>query len=180
MTTRKIIAHMPGAAGNFMTRLLEQSHTPQHPITEAAYGDDHPWRGPLHGDWTRFEDQWQSERYRNHHARDHAWLRITVASAEEWQWAQANALWKNSDLEGYHTASDPDLPAEHHLPLRHLWSWPELEQALHGLQQAPVNTHQHRLWRQWRDTWCPHTHTARWQRLCDRRWRHLRPDRCGP
>lgn len=177
-THRRIIAHMPGAAGNFMTRILTQAHRPDQARPEMGYPEHKARRGPMHQDWLKFEDQWESELYRNDHSREPAWLRITVISAEEWQWARANALWKNSDLTGYHTASDPDLPAEHHIRLETLWTWPSLAEALEPLQHLPVNTHQHLLWRQWRDTWCPHTHNARWQRLCDQRWRHLTPDRC--
>ena len=177
-THRRIIAHMPGAAGNFMTRVLTQAHTPAVAIREAGYHDLRARRGPLHRDWPQFENRWRSELYGNSHRTDHAWLRITVTTPREWQWAQANALWKNSELRGYHTASDPDLPADHHVSLETLWHWPSLARTLTSLQHLPVNPHQHLLWRQWRDTWCPNPHSARWQRLCDQRWGGLTPDRC--
>jgi len=166
---------MPGAGGNFMARLLQQAHEPQHQIPGTRYPDHVIQRGRLHRDWVQFEEQWEGDLYRNSHTREPAWLRITVSDLAEWQWARANALWKNSEPGGFHTASDPGLPAEHTISLMTLWQWQSLEPALERLQSQPVNPHQRSLWQQWSRTWCPHSDTERWQRLCDQRWRHLTP-----
>ena len=170
------ITHIPGAGGNFMMRLLHQAHTAHHLIPELAY-PPRVLTGPLRRNWIiDFEWQWESNLYWHTHTDQPAWLRITVTTEQEWQWALANALWKNSPLDAFNSqASDPSLPSDHQIPLSSLWQWPRLAQELSRIQTAPVNPHQHELWQQWKLTWCPHTHSKRWQRLCDTKWGHLRP-----
>ena len=171
---------MPGAGGNFMTRVLEQSLC-QHPIVGAQYRREHQAenRTPRVLNWTLGEREWDNRpepRHYHHNHRDRSpWLRITVTDQAEWEWACANALWKNSTLQGRWLASDPGLPAEHRVSLRCLWSWQELSTQLAGIQSNPVNQHQHSLWQQWNKTWCPYAHDTRWRSICDKRWGHLRP-----
>jgi len=160
----KVIAHMPGAGGNFLTRVFAQSHSATL-IVPAQYPAEYATgrRYPARSDWLKFEQQWNQyckccQNYRHGHpvhTRGSPWLRVTVTTRAEWDWACANALWKNSTVEGQYLASDPDLPAEHHIPLRTLWTWDALAPALARIQTEPVNTHQHTLWQQWHGTWCP-------------------------
>lgn len=161
-----------------MMRILTQSHHPEA-VAELQYPEGQHRQGPLHGDWRQFERQFRSDLYWHCHTTRDAWLRIVVRTPREWQWAWSNALWKNTDLRGatgsYARASDPELPARHRIDLERLWSWPLLRASLQHLQKTPVSEHQHRVWEQWRSTWCPHTDTERWQRVCERKWGDLRP-----
>jgi hypothetical protein len=179
MNDRRVIAHMPGAGGNFMVRVLEQGHQTE-PIPEAQYPEWLRRRRPTEHDWVAWEQSWRwSEHYEHLHEQvAHAWLRITVATPREWRWAQANALWKNTDLRGMpnsQTASDPGRPADHHIALETLWHWRTLAPQLERLQRHPTNPHQQSLHQQWRLTWCPHTDQARYQALCDRLFQAQRP-----
>jgi hypothetical protein len=172
----KMIAHMPGAGGNFLTRVLEQS-LDEHPIVGAQYHQE--GRTPRMLSWPFWEMEWVNRpdprHYHHNHDTEPCWLRITVTDQAEWDWACANALWKNSDLQGQSLASDPRLPAKHLVSLRCLWSWDELSKQLAGIQSRPINQHQHSLWQQWNRTWCPYAHDSRWKYTCDQRWGHLRP-----
>jgi len=175
--TALYIAHMPGAGGNFLTRILAQAHSAV-PLAPALYPVG--WcqhRMPHKHDWTQFERVWNnhSTRYQHGHSVAPAWLRVTVTTASEWRWSCANALWKNSTITAeYASASAPDRPAEHHLPLGALWSWDSLCERLKDLQTTPVSELQRAIWQGWRASWCPHTENPTYQRICDRRWGHLR------
>lgn len=173
-----MIAHMPGAAGNFLTRILAQGHH-SDPIEQAQYPERFHSRNrhPLKADWLAMEREWQEHHrtYQHSHDREPVWLRITVVDREEWLWACSNARWKNSTVETQFLASDPRLPAQHHIRLRSLWQWPTLSAELAHLQENPINTHQHSLWQQWRETWCPHTDQTRWRDHCESLWGHLTP-----
>ena len=159
----KYIAHMPGAGGNLLTRVFSQSHSATL-IESAQYpaGLATGQRHPIKTSWREFEQRWRPQGRAHGYTHGHAvrpphspWLRVTVTTREEWDWACANALWKNSTLAPRYLASDPDLPAAHHVPLRDLWAWDTLAAALAHAQTNPVNTHQRSLWRQWQSTWCP-------------------------
>ena len=179
MTTTSKIAHMPGAGGNFMVRVLEQGHHSEL-IPEAQYPEQLHGRRPTEHDWVAMERPWTlSPHYEHHHTDPHPWLRITVTTRQEWDWATANALWKNSEPETatdpYYQGSSPLLPAEHRIALASLWHWRTLAPELERLQRHPTNTHQQILHQQWRLTWCPHTDHARYRALCDRLFRDCRP-----
>jgi hypothetical protein len=182
--TAKMIAHMPGAGGNFLTRVFAQSHSPAL-IDSAQYPAEYHTgqRHPIRSNWLKFERQWNCQNYGYIYGHlvlpQHSpWLRVTVTTRTEWDWACANALWKNSAVESPYLTSDPDLPAEHHIPLRTLWTWDALAPALARIQTEPVNTHQRTLHDQWCGTHCPHPDSKRWQRICEHRWGHLRPEYC--
>lgn len=185
----KEIAHMPGAGGNFLTRVFAQSHSAT-PIVPAQYPAEYAtgrrYPHPTRWNWLSFERQWDKERqhhgYRHGHPVDpqHSpWLRVTVTTRAEWDWACVNALWKSSVQARHFLASDPDLPAEHYIPLRALWTWAALAPVLAHIQTRPVNAHQHTLWQQWQGTWCPSPEQlpALHQRSVDIN-EHLRPQYC--
>ena len=178
----KIIAHMPGAGGNFLCRVLEQGRQSGRFMHEAAYDHD-PRTRARHTqsleEWVDFELTWRSPRYSQGHYRTPAWLRITVETPKEWDWSCANALWKNSHLgENSCLASDPALSAQHHIRLRDLWTWPTLASELERIQGSAANTNQRIMWQQWCSTHCPDPYSPTWQRISESRWGHLRPEWC--
>ena len=188
MITSRFIAHMPGAAGNFLTRLCEQSE--QGTLLTAALYPPEYWSTqrrphPSRHNWRAMEDRWQQRPHPRRYAHGHealrrVWLRVTVTSHEEWGWALSNALWKDSFVTAkFVAASDPGAPAQHHLPLRSTWHWPSLERALAALGLAP-GAHHRTLWHSWLRTWCPeHLHgDPRWLRLM-RSHDHARPTWLG-
>ena len=157
----KDIVHMPGAGGNFLTRLFAQGHSAT-PIESAQYPEEFARgrRHPINNLWIDFEFE-QRWRCRDHgYIHGHAvpaghspWLQVTVTTRAEWDWACANALWKNSGVERRYLA--PRLGAEHHVPLSDLWTWDTMAATVARTQTDPVNTHQRSLWQQWQGTWCP-------------------------
>jgi len=174
----KFIAHMPGAGGNFLCRVLAQGHQPQRFMHEAGYGVAEQSGKVKLWHWRAFEHAWSSPPYKHGHRCGNMWLRITVTTPEEWCWAWANALWKDSYLYDHNLASDPDLAAQHHIRLSDMWDWHTLAPELARIQTEPVNTHQRSLWQQWRGTHCPHPYSRSWQQICEHRWGHLRPRGC--
>ena len=179
---------MPGAGGNFLARVCEQSHYPAQIIHEAQYIAQYIEASPRAGsgpkryhNWINFEERWRPTRYSHGHSvhpRRLPWLRVTVTTPAEWHWACANALWKQSVVASHNLASDPNLPAEHHIPLSDLWTWDSISAALAHLQAEPVNAHQRTLYDQWCGTHCPYTDSKQWQRICEHQWGDLQPEYC--
>jgi hypothetical protein len=184
---------MPGAAGNFLTRLCEQADQPN--LIRAAlyppeFGATQRQPDPVSQSWLRQEQEWNRRPYPRfyhghsdsgrawysgwvwglkppaHFRPDPVWLRVTVTIEPEWSWAVLNALWKDSIItDKMVQASSPALPAQYHIPLRATWHWPTLASALESCHIA-INPHQHTLWQSWRATWFPAhlQETAEWQK----------------
>lgn len=174
----KIIAAMPGAGAVFLSKLMEQSHLDV--FLEDAYTptDRADRRTPINNNWITKEITWVARpnaRYNCQHILTKSWLRITVLTHEEWEWACSNALWKNSKIEKENLASNPALPADNYISLQALWSWHSLEKILPQLQSTPVNKHQQRLWELWRETWSPHTHNNKWKKIFQNKFNQFKP-----
>ena len=178
---RLTIAHMPGAGGTALLRLLSPD-----PGLLAPYPPPHPTQGYRHS-WLPFENPVARGTQQGHprdrvdaqHTREPAWLRITVTSREEWWWCCGNALWKGSHIHAGQLASDPALQSRIQLPLRIMWDWqllwPLLRPLLGLLKHPELEERRHQDWRDWRGTWCPHIADPEWMSQCDQ-WRPLLPE----
>ena len=183
--TPRFIAHMPGAAGNFLSRICEQSDRDclfERALYPPEYWADHRRPHPTRLNWQAMERRWhqrpEPRRYdHGHPAPDSVWLRVTVTDPAEWDWAVANALWKTSSIrDQFIPASDPSAPALHHIALRSTWSWPSLASALDRIGVA-TNPHCETLWQSWHHTWCPTRvrEQSKWRRII-RSYDPVRPD----
>ena len=181
---------MPGAGGNFLSRVCEQSHCTEM-IELARYPKDqyNDSRDPVSTNWMEYERAWThragTHNYTQGHHLEHdqgrpIWLRVTVTNLAEWRWAVSNAFWKNSHpfkADGgydFSACSDPGKPAQHYLSLRDMWQWGSLRTQLIGLG-LQINPHMQELWQQWRGTWSPRSDLPEWQQECEQRWDGLRP-----
>lgn len=174
----KTIAHVPGSGGHFLCQVLTQleHREPVHHYPRILNpARDNPWIAS--------EQQWRRRhgvRYRCRHDLGAVWLRITVTQEQEWQWCSSNALWKDSTIDQEQArAGDPSLPSDLQISLRSLWQWSTFEPELARIQSRAATQAQHLLWRQWSQTWSPHTQDPRWQGIWQGRWGHHRPSYLG-